>query len=94
MISDRGVATCADALTGEIHWQERLGGKFSASPIDNGGKVYCLSEEGVGIVFAAEKQFREIARNQLNEPTLASYAVIENSLLVRSDKHLYRIETK
>ena len=33
VVSDLGVATCVDAATGAIHWQHRLGGNFSASPI-------------------------------------------------------------
>ena len=92
-VSDRGVATCVDAKSGEIHWQERLGGKYSASPIYAGGNIYCLSEEGVGIVFKAGKTFEEIARNALEERTLASYAVIDNALLIRTDEHLHRIES-
>lgn len=93
MISDRGVATCVDARTGEIHWQQRLGGRYSASPIYADGKIYCLGEEGVGVVFAADKEFKEIARNDLGERTLASYGVIDNALLIRTDENLYRIES-
>ena len=93
MVSDRGVATCVDAKSGEMHWQERLGGKYSASLIHAGGKIYALSEEGVGIVFAAQREFREIARNELGERTLASCGVIDNDLLIRTDKSLYRIHS-
>ncbi len=92
MISDGGVATCVDAKTGDIHWQERLGGRYSASPLYADGKIYFQSEDGVGIVIAAGKEFNQLARNDLKERTLASYAVIDEALLIRSDKHLYRIE--
>src|SRR5580698_728153 len=33
-VNDSGIAGCAKARTGEIVWNERLGGNFSASPID------------------------------------------------------------
>ncbi|MCA9170186.1 MAG: PQQ-binding-like beta-propeller repeat protein, partial [Planctomycetales bacterium] len=89
--SDRGVATCLDAKTGEIKWQERLGGGFSASPLYANGRVYFQSEEGEAVVVAAEPEFRELARNTLDERTLASYAVIDDDLLIRTDKYLYRI---
>src|SRR5262249_55750478 len=44
MVSDRGLATCLDAKTGKQHWQERLDGGFSASPIDADGKLYFQNE--------------------------------------------------
>ena len=74
--------------------QERLGGKFSASPIYAQGRVYCQNEAGTTIVFKASPQFEELARNQLaeGERTFASFAVVDRALLLRSEKHLYRIE--
>ncbi|HAY82626.1 MAG TPA: serine/threonine protein kinase, partial [Planctomycetaceae bacterium] len=39
MVSDRGVASCIDAASGETHWQQRLGGKYSASPILAAGNI-------------------------------------------------------
>ena len=92
MVSDHGMASCLDAKTGEAHWQERLGGNFSASPILADDKVYFLSEEGVGHVVKAAKKFERIAKNDLKERTLASYAVAEGALFIRTETHLYRIE--
>lgn len=92
MVSDKGIATCVDAATGTEHWQERIGGNFSASPLFANGRIYLLSEEGEGILLAPEKTFKVLARNKLEERTLASYGVSGNTLFIRSDKHLYRIE--
>ncbi len=39
MVDDKGVATCMDAVSGELHWQERLGGGFSASPSFADGRM-------------------------------------------------------
>lgn len=94
VISDIGIATCLDAKTGKVHWQERIGGNHSASPLFADGKIYFQSEEGVGVVVEAGPKFKEVARNRLGEPTLASYAVADGALYIRTDKHLYRIETK
>ena len=44
MVSDRGIATCLDAKTGEKQWQERLGGGFASSPILADGKVMWATE--------------------------------------------------
>lgn len=92
LISDNGIATCVDAKTGSIHWQERIGGAHSASPLLIDGKIYFLSEDGVGTVVKAEKTYELIARNEMNEKTLASYAVADGALYLRTEKNLYRIQ--
>lgn len=94
MVSDKGVATCLNAVTGEELWQERVGGNFSASPIYGSERIYLQNEAGDGIVLKAGKTFEKLATNALGERTLASYAVDGDALLIRSDQHLYRIETK
>lgn len=93
-VSDSGIATCADALTGTVHWSERLGGNFSASPLLASGRVYFQNEEGVGFVVRAGTQYELLARNDVKERTLASPAVDDNALILRGDKHLFRIESK
>ena len=40
MISDNGTTSCLNARTGQVHWQERIGGNFSASPVYADGKIY------------------------------------------------------
>jgi outer membrane protein assembly factor BamB len=94
MVSDDGVASCLDAKTGKVHWQERLGGAFSASPVYAAGRSYFQTEDGVGIVVKAGKQFELLARNPLDERTLASYAVAEDALFIRTAKCLYRFQSR
>ncbi len=94
MVSDRGIATCADAKTGEVKWQERIGGNFSASPLFANDCIYLQSEAGECIVIGASPEFQEIARNDLGERSLASFAVAGDSLIIRTDKHLFRIGQK
>jgi outer membrane protein assembly factor BamB len=92
VVSDAGLASCLDAKTGTPHWQKRLGGRgYSASPIHAGGHVYFQSEDGVGTVVKAGKTFAQVARNELGERTLASFAVCDNSLFIRTEKRLYRV---
>jgi outer membrane protein assembly factor BamB len=91
MVSDRGVATCVDAKTGKVHWQERLGGNYSSSLVYADGRIYFQSEKGKGTVVEASTTYRKLATNDLKERTLASYAVGDGALFIRSDKHLYRI---
>ena len=94
MVSDFGIATCVDALTGEIHWQERLGGNHSASPVFAGGRIYFQNERGVTTVLAPGTEFDVLARNRLDGSTLASMAVSEGAIFLRTDTHLYRIEER
>ena len=91
LVSDGGIATCVDAVTGNEHWQKRLGGNYSASPIAANGNIYFQSEAGEGIIVKADKAYTEVARNQLEGRTFASYAVAGSSLLIRTEKNLYRI---
>ena len=91
VISDLGVLSCVDAKTGALHWQERLGGNHSASPIFADGRIYFLSEEGVATVIAPGTAFQRLAVNELDGATLASMAVSQGSIFIRSLTHLYRI---
>jgi outer membrane protein assembly factor BamB len=94
MVSDAGMATCLDAKTGTVHWQNRLGGHYSASPLCANGRIYFQSEEGVGTVIKAGTKFEQVAKNELNESSLASYAVADGALFVRTEHNLYRIQTQ
>ena len=91
MVSDIGVASCLDVKTGKIHWQQRVPGNYSASPVFADNRIYFLSEEGVATVIAPGKEFRRLAVNTLDGTTFASIAVSQGTFFIRSDSHLYRI---
>ena len=91
IINDLGIATCVDAATGNVHWQQRIGGNHSASPILADGRIYILSEEGVATVIAPGKTFQKLASNELDGATLASIAVSGRAFFIRSLTHLYKI---
>jgi outer membrane protein assembly factor BamB len=91
-VSDAGVASCVDAETGELHWQERIGGHYSASPMYADGNIYFQSEEGVGTVIKAGKKFVRLAKNDLQDRSLASYAVADGALFIRTEHSLYRVQ--
>ncbi|MBC7852024.1 MAG: PQQ-binding-like beta-propeller repeat protein [Pirellulaceae bacterium] len=93
LVSDGGIATCVDAKTGEVHWSERIGTKYSASPVFADGRVYCQDEDGKGIVLKAGRTFQKLGENGFGEPSLASYCVGDGAFFVRTEKHLYRVAT-
>ncbi len=91
MISDSGVASCLDARTGVVHWQQRLSGNYSASPLLADDKIYFQSEQGTALLVQAGKQFKLLAKNALDERTLATPAAADGALFIRTEKYLYRI---
>jgi outer membrane protein assembly factor BamB len=92
MIDDGGIASCVDAKTGEVVWTQRIQGNYSAAPIIAAGKIYVCSEEGKVTVFAAGREFKELATNQFDDGFMSSPAVAGNALILRSKTHVYRIE--
>jgi outer membrane protein assembly factor BamB len=94
MVSDAGIATCLNLTNGKVVWQERLGGNFSASLLAGDNRIYLMSEEGVTTVVAASPKFQNLATNKLDGRLLASAAVAGQSLILRTETHLYRISAK
>lgn len=91
MVSDGGIASCLNALTGDVYWSERLGGGFSASPVAAEGRIYCVNESGVTSVVRAGKTFEILATDDLGERSLASPALDDGSIFIRTESHLWRI---
>ncbi|RLS31674.1 MAG: pyrrolo-quinoline quinone [Planctomycetota bacterium] len=92
MVSDNGVISCLDARTGSVHWQERLGGDCTASPLFADGRIYITDENGLTKVIAPGTTFQELAVNQLPGRTLASLAAADGALFLRTDSSLYRLD--
>lgn len=95
-ITDGGIATCMNGKTGEIVWQERVGGNFSASPVAADGKIYFLADDGTMTVIEAGKEFKVLAKNSLGvgEKLQASPALSQGSIYIRTAQNLYRIGKK
>ena len=92
LVSDNGVISCLDARSGDIHWQERLGGDCTASPLLADGRIYITDENGVTKVIAPGKTFQELATNELPGRTLASLAAADGALFLRTDTAIYRLD--
>ncbi len=93
--NDAGILSCYDAATGEEHYRERLGpgGRkgFTASPVAAGGRLYVTSEEGEIYVVKIGQEFELVSTNSMGEICMATPAIAENTLLVRSARHLFAI---
>ena len=91
---DRGFFTCHDARTGEeVYGRQRIdvGAAFTSSPWAYDDKIFVLSEDGDTYVIQAGPEFEIIGRNPLNEFSLSTPAIAQNSLFIRTQSKLYRI---
>lgn len=90
VISDGGIATCFNAANGEVYWNERIDGNYSASPLLADGKIFFASQEGNITVVAPGKDYSMIAKNSLDESIMASPIALGESLILRSESAIYR----
>lgn len=91
---DKGIVSCLDAATGNVHWRERIGGDFSGSPIRVGDKLYCLDGDGTVVVLKADKTFEQIGRNPLGEDSRSTPAVANGRIYFRTYSHLISLGGK
>lgn len=91
LVTETGVAKCLRAETGEEIWRERLGGRYSASPIWAEGRIYFLSEKGKTTIVQAGGEFKVLAENELKEKCGASPAVSQKHIFIRSENNIYCI---
>lgn len=93
-VHDGGVLTCLNAKTGEENYRERLGGDFSASPTATSEHLYFSDRSGTTTVVKAGRKYSVLATNKLPGAIMASLAVTDSSLLLRTETSLYRISEK
>ncbi|MDA1180496.1 MAG: PQQ-binding-like beta-propeller repeat protein, partial [Planctomycetota bacterium] len=93
-VSDAGIVTCLHAEEGKLRWRERIGGNFVASPLHADGKIYLFSREGLTTVLSDTGEFSVLAKNSLEGEILASPAAVGKSIFIRTDKAIYRLETR
>ena len=94
---DFGFLNCRDARTGrELYDKQRLrsdgSAAFTASPWAYRGRVFCLSEDGDTYVCQTGDSFQVERVNALGEMCMATPALAQGSLFIRSISALYRIQ--
>ena len=84
-----------DVKTGDVVSRLRLTGPFSATPVSAGGLLYCVSEAGlIQVVKPGDKEDTRVHSGALGETILATPAIADDALYVRSDKHLWKFARK
>lgn len=95
--SNQGVLTAYNARSGDRIYQERLGGTggaFTASPVASDGKIYLSSEDGDVFVVKAGPSYELLAKNPVGEVMMATPAISDGLLIVRTVSHLYAFGEK
>ncbi len=94
MVNDMGLASCVEAETGEIVWQERIEGAYWASPLCVDGRIYFFNRQADATVIEPGRPFKRLAVNELDDLMMASPAVAGKAFFLRTSTHLYRIEKR
>lgn len=85
---DKGVVTCLDAASGKIHWKERVGGNFSASPVAIGSHVLNVSSDGEIVTLDDADVFVIRGRFSLEEEARATPAIAAGWFVLRTASRL------
>ncbi|MEO1524072.1 MAG: PQQ-binding-like beta-propeller repeat protein [Planctomycetota bacterium] len=83
-VADNAIAFCWRASDGKTMWRQRLGGRYSSSPLLVGDKIYVFNESGVGFVFAANPRgFEGITQAKVADEVFASPVVVDDTMYLR-----------
>jgi len=91
LVSDNGIGTCYDSLTGKVQWQQRMGRHYSGSLAATGEHVYYQDDDGKTKVIKVGPKFEVVAENSIDEPVYSSMAISNGQIFIRGEKHLFCI---
>jgi outer membrane protein assembly factor BamB len=92
LLEDRGRIVCLDIKTGGELWASeaaRGNGRYYASPILAGDRLYCVSEKGVVVVGQLGNRCATATANRMNEGVIATPVLVDDRLYVRGATHLF-----
>ena len=89
--SDAGIVSCVQAASGEVKWQDRVGGNYFSSPLWVDGRLFCVSTKGEVVVVRAADRFEVLARNPLGEVTHSTPAVAGGRMYIHTTKSLISV---
>jgi outer membrane protein assembly factor BamB len=95
-LNNNGIFTAYDATSGERLYRARVGGggAFSASPIAADGKIYMASEDGDVFIVQAGREYVELAKHPMGEVIMASPAISDGVLVIRTLGHVWGIGSR
>jgi outer membrane protein assembly factor BamB len=97
VLGNNGLFDAYNLKTGEEVYRQRLslvGSGFSASPVAADGKIYLSNEDGEILVIEAGNTFKHLGTNSMGELLMATPALSEGVMYVRSSVSLFAIGRK
>ena len=97
VLNNNGIFDAYNLESGEEIYRQRLpylGSGYSASPVAADGKIYLSSEDGEMLVVATGPKFNHIGTNSMGELLMATPALSEGVMFVRSANSLFAIGGK
>ena len=94
VLGNDGIFDAYNLHTGEEIYRQRLttvGNGFSASPVAADGKIYLSNEDGDIVVVSAGPAFTELATNPMGELVMATPALSDGVMYVRTARSLFAI---
>jgi len=82
---------CLDAKSGEVLNSRKLKTKYHSSPVYAGGYILLTSIKGETMALKPGAELEVVAENKLPGEVFATPAIVDNSILMRTDRGLYRI---
>jgi outer membrane protein assembly factor BamB len=93
-VDAENILKCIDAKSGEILNSRKLKTKYHSSPLFGGGYIFFTSIKGETIIIRPGTELELVAVNKLPGEVFATPAIVDNSILLRTDSSLYRIGNK
>lgn len=90
--TDRGILACLDLTDGSQKWLTRVGGEFFASPIAVGDRILAIDRNGTMVVISGGEQYRELGRSELEDGVMATPALTQDAIFVRTESRLIRFD--
>ena len=97
VLANNGTFDAYNLKTGEELYRQRLplvGSGFSASPVASDGKIYLSNEDGEILVVTAGEKFNHISTNSMGELLMATPALSDGVMYVRSSQSLFAVGRK
>jgi outer membrane protein assembly factor BamB len=92
-LGNNGILTAYDGKSGERIYRARVGGggSFAASPVAADGRLYFANEDGQVIVAKAGREYQELTTNEMQEVIMATPAISNGVIVIRTLGHVYGI---
>jgi outer membrane protein assembly factor BamB len=90
-VNSKNVLMCIDAENGGEIWSQHLKSNYNASPVYENGIVWLFSVKGEILAIKAGRKFDILSQDQTDSGIWATPALVRHSMILRSEKYLYKI---